>query len=80
MYTDKMFREKDGIGERSGRDLAASFERRGEKGRGKGGAVGAEGGRRISREEKRPVQKRSDEIRIPSALREWDGGFKRKQS
>ena len=44
MYTDKMFREKDGIGERSGRDLAASFERRGEKGRGKGGAVGAEGG------------------------------------
>jgi hypothetical protein len=79
MSSDRVFRGKGGDGEHSGWNLSASVERRGEKGEGEGGNVGAEGWKRTSREEKDPVQKRRDEIRIPSALR-WNGGFKRKQS
>lgn len=67
--SDKVLHEKGGDGRRSGKILWASFVQRGEKER--GGSVGTEGWRRISQEEKGPVQKRSDEIRVPSAaLRE----------
>ena len=58
----------EGVRERScGPRLYSEVRRRGEG----GGSVGTEGWRRISQEEKGPVQKRSDEIRVPSAaLRE----------
>lgn len=80
MSPGNVFREKGGDGRRSGRNLSTSFELRGKKGRWEGGNVGAEGWKRIGQEEKGAVQKRRNEIRIPSALREMGRGFKWKQS